>query len=134
MNLKALAHKVTKFRSTQGILKYFEMSITIGIASSNIDLSCLMRMEHFLQDKCMFGLSMYRGSLVPIMLLNCVDPINFFQLHHGLSHYDQIAWTTIKLLPYGSACLFLKLLSCKILLIYILLILPLFHLHIGIMF
>jgi hypothetical protein len=54
--MRALICKATMFKCTQDTLKCFEVSIIIGIVGSNIDPSCLMFMDHFLQDKCMFGL------------------------------------------------------------------------------
>lgn len=64
-----MIRKATMFRCTQDNLKYFEVSIIIGIVGSNIDPSCLMFMDHFLQYKCMFGLC----------LLEC--GVSLFHLH-----------------------------------------------------
>jgi hypothetical protein len=51
IQMKTLAHKDIKFRSTQNNLKYYEVLIIIDVVGSNIDPSCFMFIEHFLQDK-----------------------------------------------------------------------------------
>jgi hypothetical protein len=48
--MKALACK-----ATQENLKHFEISIIIGIVGFDINFSCLMFMEHFLQDNACMG-------------------------------------------------------------------------------
>jgi hypothetical protein len=41
--------------STQDNLKYFEIFVIIGIVGFDIDFSCLMFMEHLLQDYACMG-------------------------------------------------------------------------------
>jgi hypothetical protein len=47
------SYKVTN--STQDNLKYFEIFIIIGIVGFDIDFSCFMFMERFLQDNARMG-------------------------------------------------------------------------------
>jgi hypothetical protein len=48
--MKAWDCKITKLMFAQDNLKYFEVLVIIGIVGFDIDPSCFMFIEHFLQD------------------------------------------------------------------------------------
>jgi len=65
--MRVFAQETIKSRFIQCVvhdgLKYFEDSIIVGITSLNIRPLCLILMQFFLQDKCMFNMcSLEKGE------------------------------------------------------------------------